>query len=71
MNPWEPIEQAVREVLQEKGQEVTDEIVRDVCTVFVAHLMAGKDFRVGVEETIDNILYQTNSYGGLQALIVA
>lgn len=65
MNPWEPIEQAVRETLIAKGQDVTDENVRNVCAVFVAHLMAGRDFRVSVEETIDDILDRTDGYGGL------
>ncbi len=56
MNPFEPIEQAVREGLAAKGQDVTDENVKNVCAIFVGHLMAGKDFRVGVEETIDYVL---------------
>lgn len=71
MNPWEPIEQTVRDELAAKGQEVTDEIVQKVCAIFVVHLMGGKDFRIGIEETINEILDRTSSYGGLDRLIVA
>lgn len=71
MNPWEPIEQAIREVLAAKGQAMTDENVQNVCVVFVSHLMAGKDFRIGVEETIDYVLNVTADFGGLDGLIIA
>jgi hypothetical protein len=71
VNPWEPIEQAVREVLAAREQDVTEENVQNICAIFVAHLMSGKDFRTTIEETVDDVLYRTSDYGGLAGLIVA
>ena len=56
MNCWKPIEQVVRQILSRKGWSNSDEMVEQICIQLVEHLMSGKDFRPGIEETVDFVM---------------
>ncbi|MBE9033485.1 hypothetical protein IQ266_27525 [filamentous cyanobacterium LEGE 11480] len=56
MNAWQPIEAAFRTALIAQGLD-PDEWLEPCIDRFVGHLTAGKDFQVGVEETIDSVIY--------------
>jgi hypothetical protein len=59
-SPWQPIEALIREILVQKAPLATDQVIQLVGISFIAHLMAGRDFRVALEETIDDILDTTD-----------
>jgi hypothetical protein len=56
MNCWKPIEQAVGQVLKQKGWPQSDVMVEQICIQLVEHLMSGKDFRPGIEEIVDFVM---------------
>jgi hypothetical protein len=55
-HPWQPIDALIREILVQREQSATNQVIRLVSVSLIAHLMAGRDFRVALEETIDDIL---------------
>jgi hypothetical protein len=57
MNSWQNIEQIIREELIAKTETATDDDIATIVEQFVHHLMAGKDFRVTIEEIVDDFLY--------------
>jgi hypothetical protein len=71
MNCWKPIEQAVGQVLKQKGWPHSDVMVEQICIQLVEHLMSGKDFRPGIEEIVDFVMEYDDHEQGREHNLVA